>query len=56
MLTLDFQMPAHVNAAVGVTWATMALAVVTTVVGAVAVGSPSLSSIGMVIPGVRGRR
>lgn len=37
MLTLDFQMPAHVNAAVGVTWAAMALAVVTTIVGAVAV-------------------
>lgn len=48
MLTLDFQIPAHVNIPVGVIWATMALAVVTTVVGAVAVGSLLLSTIRVV--------
>lgn len=45
MLTLDIQMPATANAAVGLTWATMTLAVVTTVVGAVAVGSLRLCTI-----------
>lgn len=44
MLTLDFQMIAHANVAVGMTWAALTLALVTTVVGAVAVGSPLLST------------
>lgn len=45
MLTVDIQMPASANASVGMTWATLTLAVVTTVVGAVAVGSPCLYTI-----------